>query len=239
MAELKATQREVFVPLSHPPGEAQVDFGHALVNLNGTLKKCPFFVMSLPCSDAFYLQVFERECTESFWEGHVRAFRFFGAVPRRISYDNTRIAVAQMLVGRERKLTDGFLQLQSHYLFKEHFCRPARGNEKGGLRALSATADPISSCPCLRCALWTNSTGHLYPVPFSALSVPRILPAHQASKFPLLPPIGSQTQEPTQGWSTASSSIRSRANPRSLSVGDITSMVISCRSSTTTSETTR
>jgi len=131
VAELKATQREVFVPLSHPPGEAQVDFGHALVNLNGTLKKCPFFVMSLPYSDAFYLQVFERECTESFWEGHVRAFRFFGAVPRRISYDNTRIAVAQMLVGRERKLTDGFLQLQSHYLFKEHFCRPARGNEKG------------------------------------------------------------------------------------------------------------
>ena len=131
VAELKASAGEVFVPLIHRPGEAQVDFGHALVNLNGVLKKCPFFVMSLPYSDAFYVQVFERECTESFWEGHVRAFEFFGAVPTRISYDNTKVAVAQMLEGRERKLTDGFLALQSHYLFEAHFCLAARGNEKG------------------------------------------------------------------------------------------------------------
>ncbi len=36
-----------------------------------------------------------------------------------------------MLGCRQRKLTDGFLQLQSHYLFEEHFCLAARGNEKG------------------------------------------------------------------------------------------------------------
>ena len=80
--ELKRSGQEVFVPLIHRPGEAQVDFGHALVNVNGILKKCPFFVLSLPYSDAFHVQVFDRECTESFWEGHVRAFRYFGAVPR-------------------------------------------------------------------------------------------------------------------------------------------------------------
>jgi transposase len=33
--ELTSRNREVFVPLSHPPGEAQVDFGHALVNEAG------------------------------------------------------------------------------------------------------------------------------------------------------------------------------------------------------------
>ena len=131
VAEIKEMKREVFVPLRHRPGEAQVDFGHALVKVSGCLKKCPFFVMSLPYSDAFYVQVFERECTESFWEGHVRAFRYFGAVPTRISYDNSKVAVARMLGARERKLTDGFLQLQSHYLFDEHFCLAARGNEKG------------------------------------------------------------------------------------------------------------
>jgi len=131
VVELKAIQQEVFVPLSHRPGEAQVDFGHALVNVGGVLRKCPFFVMSLPYSDAFYVQVFERECTESFWEGHVRAFGFFGAVPVRISYDNSKVAVAKILGSRDRRLTDGFLQLQSHYLFQEHFCRVARGNEKG------------------------------------------------------------------------------------------------------------
>ena len=131
VAEIKATNGEVYMPLSQPPGEAQVDFGHALVNLNGTLTKCPFFVMTLSHSDAFYVQVFERECTETFWEGHVRAFEHFGAVPSRISYDNTSIAVSQVLKRRQRKLTDSFLQLQSHYLFKEHFCLAARGNEKG------------------------------------------------------------------------------------------------------------
>ena len=46
VAELKAVKREVFVPLIHRPGEAQVDFGHALVNVGGVLKKRPFFVMS-------------------------------------------------------------------------------------------------------------------------------------------------------------------------------------------------
>jgi len=131
VAEIQTLKQEVFVPLSHRAGEAQVDFGHALVKVGGTLRKCPFFVMSLPYSDAFFMQVFERECTESFWEGHVRAFRFFGAVPVRISYDNSRVAVARMLGGRERRLTEGFLQLQSHYLFREHFCLAARGNEKG------------------------------------------------------------------------------------------------------------
>ena len=31
----------------------------------------------------------------------------------------------------DRKLTDSFLQLQSHYLFREHFSRVRRANEKG------------------------------------------------------------------------------------------------------------
>jgi hypothetical protein len=41
------------------------------------------------------------------------------------------VAVGKIIGSRERKLTDGFLQLQSHYLFEEHFCLPARPNEKG------------------------------------------------------------------------------------------------------------
>ena len=37
--ELTQRNQEVFVPLVHPPGEAQMDFGHALVKLNGVLRK--------------------------------------------------------------------------------------------------------------------------------------------------------------------------------------------------------
>ena len=62
---------------------------------------------------------------------HVRAFEFFEGVPRRISYDNSRVLVSKIIGPHERKLTDGFLKLQSHYLFNEHFCRVRRPNEKG------------------------------------------------------------------------------------------------------------
>ena len=134
---LTQRQQEVFVPLVHRPGEAQVDFGQALIKLNGQLHQVAFFVMALPYSDAVYVQAFERECTETFWEGQVRAFEFFGGVPRRITYDNTQVAVSQILhQGKERRLTRGFLQLKRHYLFKHHFCRVARGNEKGVVEGL-------------------------------------------------------------------------------------------------------
>jgi transposase len=135
--ELRQRRQEVFVPLMHRPGEAQVDFGHALAKVNGQLRKVAFFVMALPYSDAFFVMAFERECTETFWEGHVRAFEFFGGVPRRITYDNTKVAVSQILGGgKARRLTQGFLQLKSHYLFDHHFCRVARGNEKGVVEGL-------------------------------------------------------------------------------------------------------
>jgi len=130
--ELTQRRQEVFVPLIHRPGEAQVDFGQAVVKMNGVLRKVSFFVMALPYSDGSFVMAFERECTETFWEGHVQGFEFFGGVPKRISYDNTKIAVAKIIGGgKGRRLTRGFCQLQSHYLFAHHFCRPARGNEKG------------------------------------------------------------------------------------------------------------
>jgi transposase len=57
-------------------------------------------------------------------------------VPRRISYDNSAIAVIEVLKGRERKLAKEFLRLQSHYLFQEHFCLGRRPNEKGHVERL-------------------------------------------------------------------------------------------------------
>lgn len=132
----KQSHQEVFLPLSHPPGEAQVDFGEATVKLGGAETKVALFVMTLPYSGAIFIQAFPRECTETFLEGHRRAFEFLGGVPRRISYDNLAIAVIEVLKGRERKLTREFLRLLSHYLFQEHFCLVRRANEKGHVERL-------------------------------------------------------------------------------------------------------
>ena len=134
----KQSQKEVFLPLTHRPGEAQMDWGFARVLLRGQVEpvQIAIFVITLPYSGAVFCQVFQRECTESFQEGHRRAFEFFGGVPWRIAYDNSKVAVAKILGSRDRKLTREFLRLQSHYLFAEHFCLVRRPNEKGHVERL-------------------------------------------------------------------------------------------------------
>ena len=129
--EIKKTSKEVFMPLSQKPGEAQVDFGQAVVKFNGILKKVMFFVMSLVHSDAMFVMAFPRECTEAFLEAHIRAFDFFGCVPSRISYDNTRIAITKIMTHHKRDYTAEFKRLISHYLFEPYFCNVRRPNEKG------------------------------------------------------------------------------------------------------------
>ena len=134
VARHRRHSQEVFVPLSHPPGEAQFDFGHATVDIGGVRCKAAYAVMTLPYSDTFFISAYPRENTETFQAAHAAAFSFFGAVPTRTSYDNTSIAVAK-IVGRDRELTHGFLRLESHYLFAHRFCRVGRGNEKGVVEA--------------------------------------------------------------------------------------------------------
>lgn len=136
VAAWKRSQAEVFVPLAHPPGEAQVDYGEARVVVAGEPVTAALFVLTLPHSDAFFVAAFPAECTETFQEGHVRAFGYFGGVPTRISYDNSRIAVATIVSGRGRTPTREFLRLRSHFLFAHHFCRVRRPNEKGHVEAM-------------------------------------------------------------------------------------------------------
>jgi transposase len=127
----KQSQAEVFVPLLHPPGEGQVDFGRAEVLVAGVRHKAALFVLTLPHSNARFGCLFPRECTETFHEGHARAFAFFGGVPKRLSYDNSKIAVRKLTGPHERRLTREFLRLQSHFTFAAHFCRVRQAHEKG------------------------------------------------------------------------------------------------------------
>jgi len=101
------------------------------------LKKVHVFCMALPYSDMYFVKAYPRECAEAFFDGHVAAFEFFGAVPSRISYDNLKIAVRVITGCHTRKLTDGFLSLKSHYLFESHFCTVRRPNEKGVVEGLA------------------------------------------------------------------------------------------------------
>ena len=46
--EHRRQTKEMFVPLSHPPGHAQCDFGEALVVIGGVEQKAHCFVIDLP-----------------------------------------------------------------------------------------------------------------------------------------------------------------------------------------------
>jgi len=132
----RQVRKEVFVPLVHPPGHAQADFGEATVVLGGVEQKVRFFVMDLPQSDAVFVKAYHAETAEAFCDGHVEAFAFFGGVPRSILYDNTRLAVAQILGDGTRKRSHLFAALQCHYVFEDRYGRPAKGNDKGAVEGM-------------------------------------------------------------------------------------------------------
>ena len=129
--EKKWRSKEVFVPLCHAPGHAQVDFGETLGVISGVECKLHYFVMALPHSDAIFIKAYPAETTEAFCDGHNAAFAFFGGVPLSVLYDNTKIAVARICGDGARLRTRSFAELQSHYLFDDKFGRPAKGNDKG------------------------------------------------------------------------------------------------------------
>ena len=161
IAKYRLKSREMFVPLVHEPGMAQVDFGQADVIIGGVKCLAHFFVMQLPFSDAIFVKAYPAENTESFCDGHISAFAFFGGVPQRILYDNTVIAVKKILSEGKREQTTAFLALKSHYLFTSAFANPARGNEKGGVENLVGYARRNFMVPIPDFESWCDLNEHL------------------------------------------------------------------------------
>ena len=157
----KLSQREMFVPLEHPPGDAQADFGEAMAVIGGVERKAHYLVMDLPQSDDCFVMAFPAETTEAFLEGHNHAFAYFGGVPRTILYDNTKLAVARILGDGTRRKTRAFTELHSHYLFAEKFGRPGKGNDKGKVEGLVGYARRNFMVPRPRFATWEEFNVHL------------------------------------------------------------------------------
>ncbi len=134
--EHRRRTKEMFVPLSHPPGQAQCDFGEALVVIGGVQQKAHCFVIDPAHSDGCFIKAYPAETTGAFLDGHVSAFDFLGGVSQSILYDNTKLAVARILGDGRRQRTRAFTELQSHYLFEDRFGRPGKGNDKGKVEGL-------------------------------------------------------------------------------------------------------
>jgi len=126
--------RESFLPLSHPTGHAQVDFGkfkyYDDVGFNYTGHA---LIVSFPYSNAGWMQVYQSENQECLLEGLKRIFYHIGGVPIRLRCDNMTTAVVEVLKGTERLISDGFYRFMLHHRFKADFCNPNKGNEKGNV----------------------------------------------------------------------------------------------------------
>ena len=145
---------EMFVPLAHPPGDAQADFGEALVVVAGVACKAHYWVVDLPHSDDAFVKAFPAETTEAFCDGHHAAVRYCGGVPRRLVYDNTKLVVAKILGDGTRQRTQVFSALQSHYVVDDRFGRPGKGNDKGKVEGLVGYARRNWFVPIPRVASW-------------------------------------------------------------------------------------
>lgn len=136
--ELGIDRPEVYVPLDHPPGrDGQVDWGEALVKINGELWNAQVLSVSACFSGAHFAQAFPFQKQEAVFEGLRRAVEYYGGVFHVFAFDNMKTAVKKILQGRgrNRQEQDAFIAFRSHYLFKSFFCLPGeRGShEKGGV----------------------------------------------------------------------------------------------------------
>lgn len=154
-------QREMFVPLTHPPGHAQADFGEADVVIGGVQHRTHFFVMTLPHSDGCFVYAYPAATSEAWMDGHNRAFSFFGGVPQSILYDNDKCLVARILPDGTRQRTQAFSALLSHYLFEDRYGRPAKGNDKGNVEGIVGFARRNFMVPIPRFATWDAFNAHL------------------------------------------------------------------------------
>jgi len=136
VSELKARAKEAFVPLVSIAGYAEADFKESVVEIAGVRVKAHTFVQVLPHSGVWFCRCYPKENAESFADGHIAAFDFFGGVPLRCTYDNAAYSVKRgsgSIKGRTRTLTDSFSELKSAFLFEADFAAPRKGNEKGSV----------------------------------------------------------------------------------------------------------
>ncbi len=129
----KESEKETYIDLIHPGGEAQVDFGTAELVYSQKLIQIKYLIMSFPYSNAAYMLILPAENTECFLHGLQTLFDWVGGVPNKIWFDNLSAAVIQIKKDGKRQLTDLFQRFKLHYGFQAEFCNPASGNEKGNV----------------------------------------------------------------------------------------------------------
>jgi len=120
------------VQLPSPGEEAEVDFGycHLLPNGQGTLSKTWVFIMTLGFSRDSYYCFTNDQKVATLMKAFVKAFEFFGGVPKKVKVDNLRAAILKNQ-HYDLQLNQDFLEFSNHYGFVIKPCTPYSPEQKG------------------------------------------------------------------------------------------------------------
>ena len=157
-------------------GQCAADFGEA--GRDQLDQKAYFFAFDLPHSDACYIRAYPAANTEAWLDGHVHAFAFLGAVPQSILYDNDKCLVARIMPDGTRNSAPQFpapprtcpaqtslrtqrFRMLSHYVIKDRYGRPGKGNDKGKVEGLVGYGRRNFMVPMPRFADWDAFNDHL------------------------------------------------------------------------------
>jgi len=117
--------------------------------------------MATPHSDACFSRAYPAATSEAWVDGHVHAFAFLGKVPASILYDNDRCLVSRILPDGTRRRATLFSGFLSHYLFRDRYGRPGKGNDKGNVEGLVGYSRRNFMVPIPRFATWQEFNAYL------------------------------------------------------------------------------
>lgn len=138
--ELKASLPKVFIPLQFGPGEAmQIDWGVAAVYIKGIRREVNLFCARLCYSCKPIVLAYSRQNEESFLDALQKTFFKIGGVPKKIIFDNAKVAVKEGF-GHHAVKQAGYSMLSAHYAFEAVFCNAGEGHEKGLVEGLVGLA---------------------------------------------------------------------------------------------------
>ncbi len=96
VAERRKRITNCFVPLAYDPGESmQIDWGETTVFLKGVKIKVNIWCMRECFSADIFVMAFMRQNEESFLEGILNGFEYFGGVPRKQDMFNAAVEELQ------------------------------------------------------------------------------------------------------------------------------------------------
>jgi len=128
---LAPTTLRVTVRLETPAGQqGQVDFGRVRVRIGDKVRQLWAFVLTLSFSRHRFVRFVERQDVPSWLDCHVRAFEFFGGVPKTVLLDNLKAGVVRPDI-YDPTINRAYAELERHYGFTADPAKVATPEHKG------------------------------------------------------------------------------------------------------------